>query len=140
MQQPVETKVAAGSFSAAVTGFLTWILVTYVPAFRNGLPPDLGAILPILIGWACGTVASWAAPHTSRPDDTTPLKQVTAELVSDPSARAVLVGDLKGAVSWLREELSKEIQAAARLATPLAAPVSTEQPDGEPAEADKPAA
>jgi hypothetical protein len=55
---PVETKTAAAVF----TGLLTWILVTDIPAFHGGLPPDLAAVLPVL----AGAVGGWLAPHTPR--------------------------------------------------------------------------
>jgi hypothetical protein len=63
----VEAKVAAGSVTGIVTGLLTWALVTYVPAFRTGLPPQLAAFLPVAIGWALSTYAAWRVPHTPRP-------------------------------------------------------------------------
>lgn len=33
---PVETKVAAGSYVGSVIGVVTWVLVSYVPAFKRG--------------------------------------------------------------------------------------------------------
>lgn len=66
MNTGVETKVAAGSFTAALTGILTWVLVTFIPYFHKGLPPDLAAIIPAIAGWAGASIAGWAAPHTPR--------------------------------------------------------------------------
>lgn len=63
----IETKVAAGSVTAVVTGLLTWALVTFVPMFRTGLPPQLATFLPIAVGWALSTAAGYLAPHTPRP-------------------------------------------------------------------------
>lgn len=64
----VETKVAAGSATAALTGLLTWALVTFVPTFRAGLAPQLATFLPIAVGWVLSTAAGYLAPHTPRPE------------------------------------------------------------------------
>lgn len=64
---PVESKVAAGSVTAAVAGVITWLLVSLVPAFRGGLPPDLAPFIPVFTAWVLSTAAAWAAPHTPRP-------------------------------------------------------------------------
>jgi hypothetical protein len=64
----IETKVAAGSFTGVLTGFITWALVTYIPAFHNGLPGQVSALLPFAVAWLLGTVAAYQAPHTHRPD------------------------------------------------------------------------
>lgn len=64
---PVETKVAASSFTGIVTGLLTWALVAYVPAFRTGLPPQVAAFIPVAVGWLLSSVAAYMAPHTPRP-------------------------------------------------------------------------
>jgi len=64
----VEAKVKAGSAATIVTGILTWVLVTYVPAFHSGLPSALSAVLPVIVASVLGTVAAWKAPHTARPD------------------------------------------------------------------------
>ncbi len=47
---------------ALFTGLLTWLLVTCVPASRNGLPSDLATLLPVIVG----AVRGWFAPHTPR--------------------------------------------------------------------------
>jgi len=65
---PVETKTAAGAAVSVVTGVITWVLVTYVPAFAHGLPPSLAAFLPWVVSALLGAASSWAAPHTPRPD------------------------------------------------------------------------
>lgn len=63
---PVETKVAAGSSVAAVTGMITWVLVTFVPAFQHGVPPQLATFLPYVVSALLGSIAAYMAPHTPR--------------------------------------------------------------------------
>lgn len=63
----IETKVAAGGASAAVTGLLVWALTTYIPAWHHGIPGQLQAFIPMISSVLLGTVAAYLAPHTSRP-------------------------------------------------------------------------
>jgi hypothetical protein len=83
VSQPIETKVAAGGAVSALTGVITWVLTTYVPAFQNGLPAPLAAFLPYLVSVVAGTVAAYLAPHTNRPDE------VVAEAVQQLQAAGV---------------------------------------------------
>jgi hypothetical protein len=80
---PVETKTAAGASVTALTGVVTWILVTYVPAFHSGLPVPLATFLPYVIGTVAGAVAAYLAPHTTRAD------AVLAEAVKELEAAGV---------------------------------------------------
>jgi hypothetical protein len=66
---PVETKTAAAAAVSTVTGVVTWVLVSWIPAFHAGLPPALATFLPFIIASVLGTAASWMAPHTPRPAD-----------------------------------------------------------------------
>lgn len=68
MTGPVEAKTAAHASAAALTGVITWILVTYVPAFAAGLPGPLATFLPFLVSAVLGAASGWLAPHTPRPD------------------------------------------------------------------------
>jgi hypothetical protein len=63
---PIETKVIAGSSASAITGLITWALVTYVPAFHSGLPPSLAAVLPFAVATILGSISAYLAPHTPR--------------------------------------------------------------------------
>lgn len=63
---PVETKVAAGASVSTLTGVVTWILVSWVPAFRSGLPPALASFLPYIVSSVLGAAAAYLAPHTPR--------------------------------------------------------------------------
>lgn len=64
---PVELKVAASSSVSVLVGVITWILVTYVPLFSNGLPPALATFLPWVISAVLAALSGWLAPHTPRP-------------------------------------------------------------------------
>lgn len=69
MTAPVETKTAAGASTAMLTGAITWILVTYVPAFHSGLPGPLATFLPYVVSAVLGAAAAYLAPHTAREDE-----------------------------------------------------------------------
>ena len=66
MSGVVETKVAASTIAAALTGVGLWVLQTY--AFHGDVPlPVLAAvqtIVPAFVTFAAG----YMAPHTPRPD------------------------------------------------------------------------
>jgi Na+/proline symporter len=64
---PVETKVAAGAAAGMAAGVITWIIVTYVPAFHSGLPPALASFLPYVVTLMASTSSAYLAPHTPRP-------------------------------------------------------------------------
>lgn len=64
---PVETKVAAAASVSSVTGVITWMLVTFVPAFHSGLPAPLATFLPFIVASVLGALSGYLAPHTPRP-------------------------------------------------------------------------
>ena len=64
----VETKVAAGSVTTIIAGYLAWALIYYVPGIKDNLPSDLQSQLPFLFAWLLATGAAYFAPHTHRPD------------------------------------------------------------------------
>lgn len=66
---PVEQKVAAAAGGSTAVGLVTWILVTYIPAFSSGLPASLAALLPALLGTIGGFVSAYMARHTPRTDE-----------------------------------------------------------------------
>lgn len=66
---PVETKTAASASVGVVIGAITWALVSYVPAFHAGLPPQLATFLAWIVPVVLGAAASWLAKHTTRPDE-----------------------------------------------------------------------
>lgn len=63
---PVETKVAAAASSSTLTGIITWALVSFIPAWHNGLPAALAALLPYIVAVVSGAVSGYLAPHTPR--------------------------------------------------------------------------
>lgn len=72
MTTPVEVKVKAGAAVGGVTGAVVWALVAYVPAFHDGVPEPLVAVLPFALAWVGHVIAAYTAPHTHRPDLTPP--------------------------------------------------------------------
>lgn len=54
MLSNVHPKVLAGTATASVTGFITWVLVSFVPAFHSGLPTNLATLLPAVVASALG--------------------------------------------------------------------------------------
>ena len=86
----VESKVVAGSFAGVVTGLLTWALVTYIPAFRNGIPDQLAPFIPVIAAWLCSTAAAYLAPHTHRPDLPAPVLKPAQDVTVTPPPPARL--------------------------------------------------
>lgn len=73
----IELKVRAGATAGAVTGAVVWALVAYVPAFHNGVPEPIVAVLPFALAWCGHVAAAYHAPHTPRPDLTQPVPPKT---------------------------------------------------------------
>jgi Na+/proline symporter len=65
----IEAKVKAGAAGGTLVGLISWLLVAFVPAFHNGLPPAVAALLPVVLGVVASTVSGYMAPHTPRPAD-----------------------------------------------------------------------
>jgi hypothetical protein len=65
--QGVETKVAVGSTTTIVAGYIAWALVTYVPGLNDTFPVDLQGQLPVVVAFVLSAVAAYFAPHTHRP-------------------------------------------------------------------------
>ena len=66
MSAPVETKVTAGTASAAVAGVVLWVLTTYV--FKSGMPQGLESLVYLAVPAVLAGAAGYLAPHTHRPD------------------------------------------------------------------------
>jgi hypothetical protein len=64
----LETKVKAGTLTGALTGVVIWALVAFIPAFHDGVPEAVVALIPFVLAWAGHTAAGYLAPHTHRPD------------------------------------------------------------------------
>jgi len=65
---PLETKAVAPAGVSVVAGVLTWALVTYIPAWKDGIPETIAALIPWAAAWLIATVTGYLAPHTARPD------------------------------------------------------------------------
>lgn len=68
MNSGVETKVAAGSATTIIAGYIAWALVTYVPGLADTIPADLQGQFPVIVAFALSSLIAYHAPHTSRPD------------------------------------------------------------------------
>jgi len=63
----VETKVTAATAAAVSTGFVLWVLQSYV--FGGGaVPGPLAAFVGIVVLGVVTVGAGYLAPHTHRPD------------------------------------------------------------------------
>ena len=66
----IETKVQAGTASAAVAGVALWALQTYV--FKSGMPQGVESLVYLAVPAVLAGAAGYLAPHTHRPDLTVP--------------------------------------------------------------------
>lgn len=73
----------AGSATGAAVGIAAWLLVSYVPAFHNGVPQPILLFLPFALGWAGHTLAAWAARH---PEAAGPASPPQAPVITVPGA------------------------------------------------------
>jgi hypothetical protein len=62
----VETKVQAGTVSAAVAGVVLWVLQAYV--FKDGMPQGVESLVYLAVPAVLAGAAGYVAPHTHRPD------------------------------------------------------------------------
>lgn len=63
---PVESKVKAGAFGAAVAGVVVWVLETYT--FSGAVPLPVQAVIDIGVPAIFGFLFAYAAKHTFRND------------------------------------------------------------------------
>lgn len=70
---PVESKVKAATFGAALAGVLVWVLETYL--FHASVPMPLQALIDIAIPAGAVFAAGYTTRHTPRadPDASVPL-------------------------------------------------------------------
>lgn len=73
----------AGSATGAAVGLAVWALVSFVPAFHDGVPQPVVDVLPFALGWAGHTLAAWAAKH---PEATGPVSPPQAPVITVPGA------------------------------------------------------
>jgi hypothetical protein len=63
----IETKVKVGTGAGALAGVVVWALVSYVPAFRHGVPQPLADAIPFILTAIGNFIGGYLAPHTPRP-------------------------------------------------------------------------
>lgn len=63
----IETKVKAATTAAAVTGFVVWLLATYV--FKGTVPAPVSAVVAVLIPAVVTFVTGYLAKHDARLSD-----------------------------------------------------------------------
>jgi len=63
---PIETKVSAATVAAVVSAFIAWVLRTYV--FHGDVPPEVEALVTVVIVALSTFAAGWLSPHTPRGD------------------------------------------------------------------------
>lgn len=66
MSAPVETKVSAATVGAVASGFVVWLLGTYV--FHADVPLPVTALVAVAVPGVVTFAAGWLAPHTPRRD------------------------------------------------------------------------
>lgn len=71
MAAPIETKVTAGSLSAAAAGVALWALQTWV--FKSGTPDGVVSLVYLVVPAVIAGAGAYLAPHTHRPDLLPPL-------------------------------------------------------------------
>ena len=57
------TPAKAGATTGAVTGLIVWALMSFVPAFHNGVPEAVVSVLPFALGWAGHLIGTMVTPH-----------------------------------------------------------------------------
>jgi len=77
---PVESKAVAGPTTAALVGYISWAIITFVPGVKDNVPADLQGQIPVVVGAVLAAIAAYYAPHTHRPDLTEPLTPVQGEI------------------------------------------------------------
>jgi hypothetical protein len=90
----MERKVKAGTAAGAVTGLIVWALVSYVPAFHDGVPEAVVAVIPVVLAWAGHTAAAWL----TRSAPGVPAARRTAPLPDEPTGNVKVIDPETGTV------------------------------------------
>jgi hypothetical protein len=64
----LETKVAAGSATFLVAGYIVDLAIALIPWLHQHLAVNDQRELVLIVAWALGSLAAYKAPHTHRPD------------------------------------------------------------------------
>jgi hypothetical protein len=62
----------AGTIAGAVAGLAGLVLVSFVPAFRDGVPIAITAVIPLTLAWAGHAAAAWLAGSSSHSQEPVP--------------------------------------------------------------------
>jgi hypothetical protein len=65
---PIEAKAYTGTVATFAAGYLATLLIEIIPWLKDNLTPDQVQNLPIFLATVITAIASYYAPHTSRPD------------------------------------------------------------------------
>lgn len=78
---PIEAKPVAGMSTVAVIGYIVALVFVLWPSLASQIPMNLQLQLPVVIATVLGSLASYYAPHTNRPDlgAVVPAAQLTPE-------------------------------------------------------------
>lgn len=61
------TPARTGAAIGAVTGVIVWALMSWVPAFHNGVPEAVVAAIPVAVAWAGHVIGARMTPHPPVP-------------------------------------------------------------------------
>lgn len=85
--KPIHNKLATGGAGGGLVGTIAWILVTFVPAWHTGLPPDLATALPVICGLIGFFATGWLAKDDTRFTPASELQEIELRLLSLLAAR-----------------------------------------------------
>ena len=70
------TPAKAGAAAGAATGLVVWALMAFVPAFHNGVPEAIVAVIPVALCWAGHVAGAYLTPHkpAASPARSVPVK------------------------------------------------------------------
>jgi hypothetical protein len=92
----------AGTAVGAVTGLAVWALVSFIPAFRNGVPEPVTDVLPFALAWTGHTLTAWITPHQAAPAAVIPPVTESGPVVPRAASAA-------GQVTWMRDQITSGI-------------------------------
>lgn len=79
---PTESKVVTASWTAMATGLVTWGLVSFIPAWRAGIPQPLADFLPLVISAVSSTAAGYFTKHTPRQEE---IMKAAFDILANPA-------------------------------------------------------
>jgi hypothetical protein len=83
----ISSKLIASSTTTLVTGLITYVLVTFVPAFKNGIPAKVTDIIPVAVALVLGTIAGYMKTESPHIATTAAANEIIAR--NESVARAI---------------------------------------------------